>query len=75
MCFNMRQILFKIKVYFTLIIVKKNAIAILRWRDMGFERICGPKFQIPCFYVPGSLQIGTDLSIQILLTRSARTGF
>ena len=29
----------------------------------SFGRICGPKFQNPCFYVPGSLQIGIYLNI------------
>ena len=38
----------------------------------NFGCICGPKFQNLCFQVPGSLQIGTRLKIQLLLTRSTR---
>ena len=39
---------------------------------MSYRRTCGPKFQNPFLYVTGSLQIGTHLNNQLLLTRSAR---
>ena len=38
----------------------------------SFGRICGPKFQNPCLYVTGSLQIGTHLNIQLFATQSMR---
>ena len=31
----------------------------------NFGRMCGPKFQNLCFYVPGSLQIGTHLTLSL----------
>ena len=35
----------------------------MSYPTFSFGCICGPKFQNPCLYVTGYLQIGTDLYI------------